>query len=130
MRPDESVNFWSGETLALTGSLTVIRCGGHFDGGSVLHWRDGAGGQGVLLTGDIIQVVSDRKHVSFMYSYPNYVPLSGVEVRRIEQVVEPFTHNHLYGAFWDAEIRDDGRMAVKQSVERYLNAIGPTSNGE
>jgi hypothetical protein len=25
----------------------------------------------VLLSGDIIQVVPDRKHVSCMYSYPN-----------------------------------------------------------
>ena len=46
----------------------------------MLHWQDGAGGKGALLTGDIIQVVADRKHVSFMYSYPNYVPLSASAV--------------------------------------------------
>jgi len=123
MRPDDAVKFWDGEMLELTAGLTVIRCGGHFDGGSVLHWRDGAAGKGVLLTGDIIQVVADRKHVSFMYSYPNYIPLSAAAVRRIEQAVSPFAYDRLYGAFWNAEIRDEGKKALQKSVERYLKAI-------
>src|SRR5215813_12224218 len=72
MRPDPAVVFWQGETMALGEGLTLIRCGGHFEGGTVLHWSGGAGGHGALLAGDVIQVVSDRKHVSFMYSYPNY----------------------------------------------------------
>ncbi len=33
---------------------TLIRCGGHFDGGTVLHWPGGAEGRGALLSGDII----------------------------------------------------------------------------
>jgi hypothetical protein len=53
-----------------------IRKTRHFAGGTVLHWAGGAEGRGALLAGDIIQVVPDRKHVSFMYSYPNYVPLA------------------------------------------------------
>jgi hypothetical protein len=32
----------------------------------VLHWARGAGGKIAVLTGDIIQVVPDRKHGSFM----------------------------------------------------------------
>lgn len=128
MRPDESITFWEGDTQAISDQLTIIRCGGHFDGGSVLHWRDGADGKGVLLTGDIIQVVPDRKHVSFMYSYPNYVPLSGVTVRRIERAIEPFAYDRLYGAFWDAEIREVGRKAVSSSVERYLKVVASLSS--
>jgi len=50
-----------------------------------------------LLTGDIIQVVADRKHVSFMYSYPNYVPLSAAAVERIVWAVEPFQYERVYG---------------------------------
>src|SRR5690606_11658126 len=76
MRPDPAISFWDGDTKSLGDGLTLVRCGGHFDGGTVLHWQGGANGQGALLTGDIIQVVADRKHVSFMYSYPNYIPLS------------------------------------------------------
>jgi hypothetical protein len=74
MRPDPAIIFWGGQTQPLSGGLTLIRCGGHFPGGTVLHWPEGAEGRGVLLTGDIINVVQDRRYVSFMYSFPNLVP--------------------------------------------------------
>src|SRR5207253_6056469 len=124
MRPDEAVVFWEGETRALAEGLTLVRCGGHFEGGTVLHWAGGADGKGALLTGDIIQVVADCKHVSFMYSYSNYVPLSPAAVERIVQAVEPFEYDRVYGAFWDTVIGRDGKAAVKKSAERYLRAIG------
>ena len=124
MRPDKSIVSWEGETKTLGEGLTLIRCGGHFEGGTVLHWQDGAGGKGALLTGDIIQVVADRKHVSFMYSYPNYVPLSAVAVERIVKAVGPFRYERVYGAFWDTVIERDGEAAVARSAERYRRAIG------
>lgn len=124
MRPDKAIVFWEGDTRTLGQGLTLLRCGGHFDGGTVLHWAGGAGGQGALLTGDIIQVVPDRKHVSFMYSYPNYVPLSASAIERISQAVEPFPFDRVYGAFWDMVIERDGKAAVRRSAERYLRAVG------
>ncbi len=54
------IQFWEGSTLSLWDGLTLINLGGHFEGGTVLHWpaasRDG-GSKGALLTGDIITVV-------------------------------------------------------------------------
>jgi glyoxylase-like metal-dependent hydrolase (beta-lactamase superfamily II) len=123
MRPDKAIVFWDGETKSLDDGLTLIRCCGHFDGGTVLHWKDGAEGKGALLTGDIIQVVADRKHVSFMYSYPNYIPLSAAAVERIVRAVEPFEYERVYGAFWDTVIEREGKTAVSRSAERYLRAI-------
>ncbi len=79
MRPDPAINYWTGETLDLGQGITLIRCGGHFDGSAVLHWADGADGKGVLMTGDTIMVVPDTRWMSFMYSYPNLVPLLGEE---------------------------------------------------
>jgi glyoxylase-like metal-dependent hydrolase (beta-lactamase superfamily II) len=124
MRPDEAIVFWEGETRTLGEGLTLIRCGGHFEGGTVLHWAGGAGGRGALLSGDILQVVPDRKHVSFMYSYPNHIPLSGSTIQRIVRAVEPFTYDRVYGAFWDMVLARDGKAAVQRSAERYLRAIG------
>jgi glyoxylase-like metal-dependent hydrolase (beta-lactamase superfamily II) len=124
MRQDKSIVFWDGETRELGGGLTLIRCGGHFEGGTVLHWPAGAGGKGALLTGDVIQAVADRKHVSFMYSYPNYIPLSASAVERIIRAIEPFAYDRLYGAFWDMVVERDGQAVVKRSAERYLQAIG------
>ena len=39
MRPDAAIELWEGETRDLGDGLTLIRCGGHFAGGTVLHWR-------------------------------------------------------------------------------------------
>jgi glyoxylase-like metal-dependent hydrolase (beta-lactamase superfamily II) len=127
MRPDKAVVFWEGETKPLAEGLTLIRCGGHFDGGTVLHWAGGAAGKGALLSGDVIQVVADRKHVSFMYSYPNHIPLSASAIERIVKAVEPFAFDRIYGAFWDMLIEQDGKAVVKESAARYLRAIGATA---
>src|SRR5207237_10551401 len=122
----EAIVFWEGETRKLAEALTLVRCGGHFEGGTVLHWQAGADSKGALLTGDVIQVVADRKHVSFMYSYPNYVPLSASAVERIVRAVEPFEYQRVYGAFWDTVIGQDGKAAVARSAERYPRAMsGP-----
>jgi hypothetical protein len=124
MRPDKAILFWEGETHSLGSGLTLVRCGGHFEGGTVLHWAAGAGGRGALLSGDIIQVVADRKHVSFMYSYPNYIPLGPSAIHRIRAAVEPFEFDRVYGAFWDLVIERNGKTVVNESAERYLRAIG------
>lgn len=124
MRPDETIVFWEGKIRTVADGLTLVRCGGHFEGGTVLHWAAGAGGTGALLTGDVIQVVADRKHVTFMWSYPNYVPLPASAIRKIVSAVEPLQYDRVYGAFWDSVIKQDGKAAVRRSAERYLQAIG------
>ena len=123
MRPDPAIRFWEGETLALPGGLTLICCGGHFAGGTVLHWPAGAEGKGVLLSGDILQVVSDRRYVSFMYSYPNLIPLPASQVRQIVARVEPYGFDRIYGAWWDRVVAADAKAAVIRSAERYIAAI-------
>lgn len=124
MRPDPAIELWQGETRELWEGLTLIRCGGHFAGGQVAHWAAGAGGAGVLLTGDIIQVVQDRRYVSFMYSYPNLIPLPARAVRRIVAAVEPYAFARIYGAWWDKIIPEDAKGAVARSAARYIAAIG------
>lgn len=124
VRPDSRLHFWEGETLVLHDGLTLIRCGGHFEGATVLHWPAGADGRGVLLSGDVLQVVPDRRHVSFMRSYPNLIPLPATTVRRIAAAVEPFPFDRIYGAFHEREILADGEGAVARSVERYVDWVG------
>jgi glyoxylase-like metal-dependent hydrolase (beta-lactamase superfamily II) len=124
MRPDPAVVFWSGQRKTLADGLTLIRCGGHFEGGTVLHWADGADGRGALLSGDILQVTADRRFVSFMYSYPNYIPLPASTVRGIAAAVEPFAYDRIYGAFWGLVIARDGKAVMARSVERYLAMLG------
>jgi hypothetical protein len=123
MRHSPNIQFWGGDQLDLFGGLTLIRCGGHFEGGTVVHWADGEGGEGALLTGDIIQVVQDRRFVSFMRSFPNYIPLSASAVQRIINSVEPFPFKRIYGAWWDAIVSEGGNSAVRRSAARYLQAL-------
>ena len=123
MRPDPAVTFWEGETHSLPGGLTLIRCGGHFPGGQVLHWPDSVERRGALLTGDIIMPVSDRRYVSFMYSYPNLIPLSAAAVRRVVAAVEPYAYDRIYGAWWERGVPCDARHAVEASAQRYIAAI-------
>jgi glyoxylase-like metal-dependent hydrolase (beta-lactamase superfamily II) len=125
MEPGDAINFWDGETLEiLPGSgLTLIRCGGHFPGAAVLHWSQALDGKGALFCGDTIQVVADQRWVSFMYSYPNVIPLNAAEIRRIVASVEPFHFRRIYGAFGGV-VAEDGNGAVRRSAERYIKAIG------
>ena len=119
MRPDPAIRHWEGETLALGDGLTLIRGGGHFAGGTILHRAAGAG---ALLTGDIIQVIPDRTHVAFMWSYPNLVPLPDAEVQRMAAAVEPFAYESLYGAWWGTVIAAGARDVIRRSAARHHRA--------
>ncbi|MEO5755786.1 MAG: MBL fold metallo-hydrolase [Mesorhizobium sp.] len=121
MRPHPSIVSWEGETIAINPALTLIRCGGHFAGGQVLHWKREGGD--VVLAGDILQVTQTRRHVSFMYSYPNYIPLNARAVQRIAAALEPFAFDDIYGAWWNQNIIGDAKTALAVSVQRYLAAI-------
>jgi len=122
-RPDPHIEFWDGEVKVLGNGLTLIRCGGHFEGGAVLHWADGADGKGAILSGDILQVVQDRRWLSFMYSYPNFIPLPVSAINRIVSAVEPFEFDRIYGAFSGKVVLTDAKQAVKRSAERYVRAL-------
>lgn len=126
MRPDPAIEFWDGTTKELFGGLTLICAGGHFPGATVAHWPAGAEGRGVLLTGDIIHVVADRRYVTFMYSYPNMIPLPASAVRGVVRAVEPFAYDRIYGAWWEKVIAEKAREGVAFSAERYIRAISDT----
>ena len=89
MRADGNIRYWDGEPLELMPGVTLIRCGGHFEGSAALHWKEGADGKGALFVGDTLTVVPDRRFVSFMTSYPNLIPMSAPEVERIVAAIEP-----------------------------------------
>ena len=120
MRPDPVIRHWDGSPLELMPGVTLIQCGGHFPGSAVLHWAGGAEGKGVLLVGDTLTVVMDRRFVSFMTSYPNLIPMSATEVRRIVDAIEPYPFDRIYGGWWRRNIMSGARDAVLRSAERYI----------
>lgn len=79
----------------------------------------------MLLTGDVIQVVPDQNWVSFMYSYPNLIPLPAEKVRDIASKVGALPFNRIYNAFHRI-VKEDARAAVQKSAERYIAALDGT----
>ncbi len=126
-RPDPVIEFWEGDSHDLDEGLNLYCCGGHFKGSTVLLWPGGAQGRGVLLSSDTIHVARDRRHVSFMYSYPNYIPLSAATVDRIVDKVMRLKFDRIYSHFHNLEIEADAKVALQRSAERYKRAIGSRS---
>lgn len=122
MQPNSKIQFWDGERLELHSNLTLINSGGHFDGATVLHWPQGANGHGALLTGDIIDVAADNRWLSFMYSFPNKIPLSKAKIEAIVQSIDGVSFEKIYGAFGGI-VHEDAKAAVSRSAERYIKAI-------
>jgi glyoxylase-like metal-dependent hydrolase (beta-lactamase superfamily II) len=119
MRPDPAIRFWGGETHALASGLTLVRCGGHFEGSQVLHWAE----RRALLAGDTVQVIPDRAHVGFMRSYPNLIPLPPAKVQAIAAALEPFPFDTIHGGWWGRVVERDGSEVVRRSAERYVRAV-------
>jgi hypothetical protein len=123
MRPDPCVQLWHGDTLQLMPDVTLIRCGGHFPGGTALHWAQGASGRGVVCSSDMATVTTDRKFFTFMRSYPNLIPLSAKGAMAIGAALEPFAFDAVYGHFFDRVIPSGAKRILASSVQRYVDAI-------
>ena len=119
-RPSPRIEHWSDDEVQVLPGLTLARIGGHFDGAAVLHWAEGSQGRGALLTGDTINVVQDREWVSFMWSYPNLIPLDADTVLDIARRVERYRFDRVYGGWWGATVVADGAAAVRRSADRYV----------
>lgn len=128
-RPDPVIHWWQGETFQINMELTAIRCGGHFPGSSVLHWKAGAGGQGALFTGDTILPVEDRRWVSFMYSYPNLIPISRRGVEKIVAAISGIDFERIYGGPMYGScggrpiLQSGGKEAILRSAARYIQHL-------
>jgi len=119
VRPDPSLEFWEGDAHAALPGLTLHRLGGHFAGATIAHDAP----RRALLTGDVVQVAPDRAHVSFLWSYPNMVPLPGHVVAWIGERLEALPFDTVHGAFAGRDILTGGKAAVRRSVARYLAAL-------
>jgi hypothetical protein len=120
-RPDAAVDGWEGDRTVLPG-VTMTQPGGHFPGSAVVHWAGGAGGHGVLLSGDTIFANPDRTSVSFMRSYPNRIPLSAPVVERIAAHVGRFAFDRLYNNF-DGVIPHAAYDVVERSARRHAGWV-------
>ena len=78
--------------------------------------------EGVLFSGDQPQVCMDTRWVSFMYSYPNYIPLGARAVEQIVERLEPYAFDRIHGAFPRRSVVADAKNVVRRSAERFIEA--------
>ena len=119
-RDSPHIHLWEGDTFDISRHVQLLRLGGHFAGGCVLHHKQG---KGVLLSGDIIQVAAGANSVSFMWSYPNMLPLSAATVAAIAQRLANVQFDALYGAFEGKDIPGDAAGIVQRSAQKYIQCI-------
>jgi hypothetical protein len=70
-----------------------------------------------------VQVVQDNKSVSFMWSFPNFIPLSAPRVQGVVDTLKDYQFDRVHGAFTDRTIWSDGKGIVERSAARYLKII-------
>ncbi|KUL89031.1 hypothetical protein ZTR_06020 [Talaromyces verruculosus] len=135
------LKLWNGERLPLlclhgspenhsASDLTVIKTGGHFPGSSVLWWKSAK----KLFIADTIMIVpSGLYHVdrlpgtssfSFMWSYPNYIPLSPDAIHGIWNAIKDLDFEDTHGAFLGQEIRGNSKERVLESAKIVVRASG------
>jgi glyoxylase-like metal-dependent hydrolase (beta-lactamase superfamily II) len=120
-RRDPVIRTWSGAQEVLPG-VRVVQCGGHFPGSAVAHWRNGAAGRGVLLTGDTVADVAAEGWVTFMRSYVNRIPLSAAVAERIASTLGRLDYERLY-TLNGGSIDRDAKAAVRRSADRYIGWV-------
>ncbi|KAF3051562.1 hypothetical protein E8E11_010085 [Didymella keratinophila] len=117
--------------------VTVVQCGGHFDGSSVLHWEK------KLFIADTIMSVpsgffnathpSTSSHTtsfSFMWSYPNMIPLPPAKIHNIWTALKPFDFEETYGGFPGQNVRREGlKKSVLESMKVFLKVGGHEETG-
>jgi len=88
-----------------------------------LLWPAGAIGRGALFSGDLPQVAADPRWVSFLYSYPNMIPVSASEVRRVADTLAGYRFDRIYGSWSNRIVPTDGNAVVARSAERYIQHV-------
>ena len=123
-RESRNIVYWKRRSLTVWPGVRTINLGGHFPGSSVLHLQGGPSFEGgVLLSGDTVYVVKDRRWVSFMHSFPNYLPLPVHKVREIALRVKPYGFEDLFSGFEGGEIIGGADVAVQKSAQRYIHHL-------
>ncbi|KAL2862846.1 putative metallo-beta-lactamase domain protein [Aspergillus lucknowensis] len=110
--------------------LVVIKTGGHFPGSTVLWWKS----LRTLLIADTIAVVPSGRYwvdrprgtasFTFMWSYPNMIPLSADDVHGIWQAIKHTDFEITRGAFIGMDTDTDSKKRLLESAKIFVRAMG------
>ncbi|WP_051257213.1 hypothetical protein [Brevundimonas aveniformis] len=117
------LRLWEGDQLNLAPNVDLVRLGSHFDGSAGLWWKTGPRRGGALFPGDAVQVSSDRRFASFMYSYPNHLPLGPKALMELRRRVEAMSFEDVFGFNTGRDMIGDAQAKLAASFDRYLRAV-------
>ncbi|KAB8229611.1 metallo-beta-lactamase family protein [Aspergillus alliaceus] len=135
------LKLWTGENLPLLCShvpgetqgesdLIVLKTGGHFPGSSVLWWKSA---RKLFIADTILIVPSGLYHIdrlpgtasfTFMWSYPNYIPLPPDDIHGIWKAIKDIDFEDTHGAFLGQDIRGNSKGRVLVSAKIVVRASG------
>ncbi|OAL55956.1 hypothetical protein IQ07DRAFT_184575 [Pyrenochaeta sp. DS3sAY3a] len=111
------------------GEVKVIQAGGHFDGSNFLLWE-----KKLFIADTMMSVPSgfnnakrlpDTVSYSFMWAYPNMIPLPPNKVHGIWKALKPFEFDSTYGGFPGQYVtRPDLKAQVLESMKIFLRRGG------
>ncbi|OAA61048.1 metallo-beta-lactamase superfamily protein [Niveomyces insectorum RCEF 264] len=131
MRRGDAHVLWEGQRMdLLDGRFTAVKVGGHFPGSAVLLWK----ARRKLFVADSITVVpSGVYHVdrppntasfTFMWSYPNMIPLPPSDVYNIWKAIEDLDFEDTHGAFIKRDTRGRSKQRMLESAQLFINFMG------
>lgn len=123
-----------GASQEIIPGVSAIKCGGHFPGSLVLNWASAK----ILTLADTIMTVPSglsfhesrqpgTNTYSFMWSYPNMIPLEPAALKGIWDAVQPFEFETTYGGFPGQDVRrKDAKKLVLESAQNWTRRAGWT----
>ncbi|KAL4943686.1 hypothetical protein BDV06DRAFT_221039 [Aspergillus oleicola] len=123
---------YENDTVTDTGGADIIaiKTAGHFPGSTVLLWRS----LKTLLIADTIAVVPSGRYwvdrpegtvsFTFMWSYPNMIPLSADDVHGIWNAVKHTDFEITRGAFLGMNTDTDSKKRMLDSAQIFVKSMG------
>ncbi len=116
----ERVSLWNGTEKELWDSIRIMNIGGHYPGSCILSVPSDSP-EGTILCGDTFFISPSRRHVSVMYSYPNFIPVALSEIERINGIMKPIPFDTLRGAFDNQDITKNAKEVLHTSFDKYIS---------
>ncbi|AEV99651.1 hypothetical protein A4D02_27880 [Niastella koreensis] len=115
----QHVQLWEGDALPLWDGIQMLLIGGHFEGSCILHVPF-LSAQGAILCGDTLFLSPSKKHFSVFRSYPNRIPLTQSEIRRVIQRLETISFDSFYGCIKTQNLHENVQTVFKESMRKQL----------
>ncbi|KAF2750631.1 hypothetical protein M011DRAFT_395519 [Sporormia fimetaria CBS 119925] len=113
------------EVTEIVPGVKVVRVGGHFEGSMCLWW-DGRGkdGESGLAPPESNQQPGTSRY-TFMWSYPNMIPLAPAAIHKIWNALKPLEFTATYGGFMGQDHRaKDIKAQILESMKLFVKRAG------